>query len=59
MCHTRNCCPKLEESTYMQHWKWEDREFKMKPVHGQFYWDLERPSVVKKKNPLLGYLVPV
>jgi hypothetical protein len=24
-------------------------ELKTKPVHGQFYWDLERPSIDKEK----------
>jgi hypothetical protein len=25
-------------------------ELKTKPVHGQFYWDLERPSVDKESS---------
>jgi hypothetical protein len=25
-------------------------ELKRKPIHGQFYWDLEKPSVDEKKS---------
>jgi hypothetical protein len=32
-------------------------ELKRKPMHGQFYWDLGRPSV--KKNPWCGYVAQV
>jgi hypothetical protein len=31
----------------------ETEELKKIPMHGQFYWDLERPSV-DKKNPWHG-----
>ena len=33
-------------------------EFKSQPMHGQFHWDLGRPSV-DKKNLLYGYVAQI
>jgi hypothetical protein len=52
---TRNCHPNYLNQLKFSIENDKIEELKSKSLHGQFYWDLEKPSI-DKENPRPGYV---